>query len=444
MNKNKVEHLKQSHLEEVLDFCVELSRRMIVSGANLERVDLAVNQICHTYGLKDVSIYLLSTYMSLGAKDSEGRYASRQISIPAAGIHLEKLKKLNRLSYTIAKNRPAPETLMASLEEASQVKEYKDWMVLLGQITAMICLCVIFGGGWREAIAVSVVTAVLHMVMILMAKPGLDRIVTNAITMWLATVAVILLMGSGISTNGPVILITISMLVIPGIPLVNAARNLLCGNEMNGILQIAKAVVETLSLAMGIVIALWMFGLKEGMNAAVVTPISDPVLLILISFMASASFGVVFRIPFHDLWRAGLGGVLTRIVLLVMTSFTQERLIYITAAAFVGSLYAEMMAVKRKDPSTYFVYPSIVPLIPGDLFYYSLVGLYLSDRAMFEKNGTDCLLVLVGMSIGFVLSSIFAHYIRKMRHTRAVRRSMTETMKSALMALPWLKDQSEK
>ena len=33
--------------ELVLEFCVELSRRMIVSGANLERVQLAVDRICH-------------------------------------------------------------------------------------------------------------------------------------------------------------------------------------------------------------------------------------------------------------------------------------------------------------------------------------------------------------------------------------------------------------
>ena len=133
--------------------------------------------------------------------------------------------------------------------------------------------------------------------MILMAKPGLDRVVTNAATMWLATVAAILVMQTGISTNAPVILITISMLVIPGIPLVNAVRNLLCGNEMNGILQLAKVLIETLALAMGIYLALWMFGLKEGMSHAVVTTLSDPILLVIISFIASASFGVVFRVP---------------------------------------------------------------------------------------------------------------------------------------------------
>lgn len=43
MSKTEIsEKRKQAHLEEVLDFCVDLSRRMIVSGANLERVQLAI------------------------------------------------------------------------------------------------------------------------------------------------------------------------------------------------------------------------------------------------------------------------------------------------------------------------------------------------------------------------------------------------------------------
>ena len=412
---------KLSKSELVLEFCVELSRRMIVSGANLERVQLAVDRICHAYGLSDVSLFLLSNNISLSAMDAEGHFAARQCTIPPAGIHLERLKKLNRLSYTVVSEKPEPERLYRLLGEASQVRDYPDWAVLLAQIGALSCLCLIFGGGVSEVLSVALVTGVLHYVMLLMAKPGLDRVVTNAATMWLATVAAILVMQTGISTNAPVILITISMLVIPGIPLVNSVRNLLCGNEMNGILQLAKVLIETLSLAMGIYLALWMFGLKEGMSHAVVTTLSDPILLVIISFIASASFGVVFRIPVHDLWRAGLGGALTRVALLLLAPRFPERLVYVSAAALIAALYAELLATRRKDPSTYFVYPAIVPLIPGDLFYYSLAGVYQGDAQMAASNAKSCLLTLLGMSIGFVLSSIIAHYIRKMRHFKLVK-----------------------
>ncbi len=411
---------EQKKSETVLEFCVELSRRMILSGANLERVQLAVERICHAYGFTDTSIFLLSTHISLSAMDTDGQYVSRQRSIPPAGIHLDRLKRLNRLCYVVASTHPAPDKLPKLLEKATEGKERPDWQILLAQIAALSCLCLIFGGGARELVAVVLVAAVLHYVIILSGRLGLDTIITNAVNMWIAAVAAILVMHAGISTNGPVILITVSMLVIPGIPLVNAVRNLLCGNEMNGILQLAKVVIETLSMGMGICLALWMFGMTNGMSDAVVTTMSNPWLLIPISFLASACFGVVFRLPNHDLWRAGMGGALTRIALLLLAPIFPQRLAYVTLSALVAAMYGELMATRRREPSTYYIYPAIIPLIPGDLFYYSLVALYLGDMQMFSANASNCLLTLFGMSIGFVLSSIIAHYVRRVRYITKV------------------------
>lgn len=410
--------MSKKNSELVVEFCVELSRRMIVNGANLERVQLAVERICHAYHLSDVSTFLLSNIISLSAMDERGEYISRQCTIPPAGIHLERLKRLNRLSYEVVETTPTPAELPELLDNASQVKERPDWQILLAQIAALCCLCLIFGGGTREILAVALVTAVLHYVMIFSTRLGLDRVVMNALNMFAATIAAIAVMQGGLSTNGPVILITVSMLVIPGIPLVNAVRNLLCGNEMNGILQIAKVVIETLAMGMGICLALWLFGLSDRMNNAVVTTMKNPWLLVLISFLASSSFGFVFRVSKEDIWLAGLGGALTRIFLLALAPVFPQRLMYVSLSALAAALYGELMATSRKDPSTYFIYPAIVPLIPGDLFYYALVALYLGDYPMFAGNAANCLLTLFGMSIGFVLSSIIAHYIRRMRHAK--------------------------
>ena len=422
MNNTITRDRKEQHrIELVLDFCEELSRRMILSGANIERVQLAIASICHAYRLTDVSVYLLTNYISLSARDEDGRYVSRSCSIPPAGIHLQRLRQLNKLSYAVARQKPLPERLKKMLEEAQAVPEYPDWLVLIAQIAAMLCLCLMFGGGPRELLPVAALTAALHYLLILLARPGLNQVVTNALTMFVTTVVAVLLMKSGLSDNGPVILITISMLVIPGIPLVNAVRNLLCGNEMNGIFQLLKVTIETMALGVGVYLALWLFGLRDGMSAAVVSSITSPWILLPLSFLASVSFGLVFRIAPKDLWLAGLGGTLTRIVLILLSQVIAARIVYIGLAALVAGLFGELIATVRKDPSTYFIYPAIVPLIPGDLFYYTLVGIYLTDQSMIATNALNCLLSLVGMSIGFVISSIIAMYIRKNRHFRLVR-----------------------
>lgn len=401
------------YINDILNFCVNLARQMIVAGANLERVHLAVEVICKAYGLKDISIFFLSSYISLGAYDSEGNYSSRQASIPPAGIHLERLKSLNQLSYKVAEITPNPKVLAQMLERAEQAKEYNTLIVLLGRICAMTCLSFMFGGTIREVFPIAAVTALMHFLMPLLENTGLDRIVINALTMFISTLAALAFVHSGFNGNLAVILITISMIVIPGIPLVNAMRNLLCGREINGILQMLKIVIETLALGMGMYVAIAFFGGDAMKGAENTVPLSNPYLLVILSYAASIGFGIVFMIPPKDLWLAGLGGALARLALVTLTPVTDNRLLFVTLSAMAAALYAEFLAVTRRIPSTYFVYPSIIPLIPGDLFFFAIAGLYLGDKTGVEMNGINCLLSLAGLSIGFVLSSAVAHHIRR-------------------------------
>ena len=405
------------NIEELLDFCVKLSRNMIVAGANIERVYLAIAFICKAYELQDVSIYLLSTHILLSATDKNGHYASRQASIPPSGIHLEKLRSLNQLAYRVSEITPPTKLLGKMLDKSLHVHDYSDYFILLGRIAAMSCLSFIFGGTFREIIPVAAVTALMHYLLAMLEKTGLDRIIINSLAMLIASVAAIGFVYLDFSNNLPVILISVSMLVIPGIPLVNAMRNLLCGHEINGILQMIKIFIETMALAMGIYAAFLMFGQYINISASI-DPMSHPALLVILSFAASACFGLVFRIPPKDLWLAGLGGAMTRIALIFLTPALGDRLSYMTLSALVAGLFAEFMAVRRREPSTYFLYPAIIPLIPGDLFFYALSGLYMGDRAVVETNGVNCLLSLSGMCIGFVLSSTVLHYVRRLRYYR--------------------------
>ena len=113
----------------------------------------------------------------------------------------------------------------------------------------------------------------------------------------------------------------------------------------------------------------------------------------------------------------------------------------LTVAALAAGLYAEAMATVRRDPSTYYIYPAIIPMIPGDLFYYALVGVYINDAQMVSSYSVNCLLTLLGMSIGFVLSSIVAHYIRKMRFSALRKVSISVEDITEIEDSPFRKDE---
>ena len=134
--------------------------------------------------------------------------------------------------------------------------------------------------------------------------------------------------------------------------------------------------------------------------------------LVVISFLASLGFGIVFQIRKKDLFFAGLGGAVTRIFYIIFMLFIPYRIVYSALAAFVAALYAEILARINRTPATVYLYPSIIPLIPGDLLYYTLGGVVLGRAEMFKDYGIQCALSLLGLCIGFVICSSISHYVR--------------------------------
>lgn len=134
--------------------------------------------------------------------------------------------------------------------------------------------------------------------------------------------------------------------------------------------------------------------------------------LVVLSILASLGFAIVFQIQKKDLLMAGIGGGVTRIFYLIFMAFIPSRIVYVALAAVVAALFAEIVSGIKHVPATYFMYPTIVPLIPGDLFYYMCVGLITRNSEMFATNLRECTLALVGLSIGFVVCSFVSNIMR--------------------------------
>ena len=142
------------------------------------------------------------------------------------------------------------------------------------------------------------------------------------------------------------------------------------------------------------------------------------IIIVLLSFLASLGFSIVFQMERRHLLFAGLGGAVTRIVYLTLLAVTGQRAVYMVFAAIAAAVYAEFMADRMHTPSTTFLYPSIIPLIPGDLVYNAIVGLVLMDWEQLRINGVALIIALFWMCVGFVLTSTITHYVRRNRMVR--------------------------
>ena len=407
-----------TNTDKVLEFSSKLGREMLVAGANLERVRLTILKICHAYDLQDVSLYSLNTFLSISALDPKtGSYHQRQVSIVIGDLNLERLRDLNDLSYKVVKEVPNVSTLDSLLDEVKN-DVYPWWIILLGFLLAMACLSRIFGATYKEMIIALLNTVIIYFLSMLFKKIKLNHIITNFVATFITGSITIFFYHIGFIGNFYVAVITSALYLLPGVQMVNSARNILCGNEMNGIIELLKVILEVVVIVAGIASAFFLFGstlptLEESIvvNEGLIYDIE----LIGLSFLASFGFGIVFNIHEKDLIFAALGGFVIRIVYILFSHILDYRITYTVLAAFSAALYSEILATIKKEPSTLYLYPSIIPIIPGDLIYYSMLGVVWANGTLFLENALSCLLVLAGISFGFVLCSSFTHYSRRIK-----------------------------
>ena len=410
-------------IEYILDFCKELGKQMIASGANIERINLSIERICHAYGLHDVTCANLTSRISISAKDENKLYAHRQTDVPPQNINLEKLKKLNNLAFDVCKDKPKEDTLY-DLLHGIKTNDFPWWVMMIGFLVAMMGLARIFCAGFTEILVVELNTLLLFGLSRALTKVHINKIITNFFSMFLCSLIAMGLYAAHFIDNFYIVVITNAFFLIPGIPMINCARNILCGNEMNGAIDLLKVLLEVCSIVAGVAAAYALLGgatgypqIEESFN---LRNNLDPVLssfeLVVLTLMASTGFSIVFNIQLKDLPFAALGGVIVRVVhILFKIAFPAYAFVYTIFAAFFAALYSEILAIAKKEPSTLYLYPSIVPLIPGDLFYYAALGIVWGNASIFTKFGPDLALSLVGISVGFVLCSTIVHYIRKFK-----------------------------
>ena len=414
-------------IEYILDFCKELGKEMIVSGANIERVNLCIEKICHGYGLHDVTCANLTTRISISAKDENKLYAHRQTDVPPQVINLEKLKKLNNLSYQVRNNLPDVTTLYDLLHSV-KTNDFPWWVMMLGYMFAMAALARIFLAGPCELLVVELNTLMLFGLSRLFSKVHINKIITNFISMFLCSIVATLFHMSGFISNFFTVVLTNAFFLLPGIQMINCARNLLCGNEMNGVIDLLKVILEICTIVAGVAAVYAIFEgvahyplIEEYKQAIDSFYEKTPLWLINIelvglTLMATAGFSVVFNIQLEDIVFAAIGGVIVRLVLILFKFLLgQYPFVFTMLAAFFAALYSEILANTRKEPSTLYLYPSIVPLIPGDLFCYVAFGIIWGNSGLIKDHGPSLVLSLVGISLGFVLCSTVVHYVRKFK-----------------------------
>ncbi|MCA0969281.1 threonine/serine exporter family protein [Halobacillus litoralis] len=136
---------------------------------------------------------------------------------------------------------------------------------------------------------------------------------------------------------------------------------------------------------------------------------------ILMSFIASASFGILFQAPRSTLFKCGLVGSLGWVIYIL---FVQAELNEITGtfvASFVIAMIGQFFARMYKTPVIVFSVAGIIPLVPGGLAYDAMRHFVQNNYETALPISAKAFMVSGAIAIGLVLSEVINQSVKKLR-----------------------------
>jgi uncharacterized membrane protein YjjB (DUF3815 family) len=126
---------------------------------------------------------------------------------------------------------------------------------------------------------------------------------------------------------------------------------------------------------------------------------------------AMISYALLMRTPFRALILSALLGSTGYMIYFVINKYiTNELPAYFFGALFI-SVIGEVMARIMKMPSTIFVIPSIIPLVPGYGLYRAMLLLVQNNFDGFIKTGTQTFFIAGIIAVAIALTNFAARHL---------------------------------
>ncbi|MBR7117582.1 MAG: threonine/serine exporter family protein [Clostridia bacterium] len=257
-NKGR-EIYKENFAEYLLCLALDVGEGMLKNGAEVSRVEDAIERICRAYGAAHVEVFSIISVINASVRMPDGTYSAQMRRVRQSGIDLNMLEKLNTLSREVCATTPALEDFDGKLHVIRSAVSYRWWVTLLSMITICSGFTFFFGGTWRDAAVAGVIGAVISIFEIFPSKYINSLLKTGISALFIAVLAG-LSIRLGLGENGSIIIIGSIMPLVPGLAFGTAMRDLLLGDLASGSLKALQSILQALMIAFAYMIAAAIVG----------------------------------------------------------------------------------------------------------------------------------------------------------------------------------------
>ena len=226
--------------EEVLTCAINIGEQLLVSGAEISRVEDTIRRICNAYGIRQSHIFSIASCIIVTLETKERKWITQTRRILSYGTDMWKLDRLNDLSRRICATQPSFAVIDQEYEKILKGPTYSP-AVQCG-IYAMTAgaFAIFFGGNLWDGFASLFVGALIRVTLYALSAIKLKAIFSNILCSLISGMACILVCYLGIGQHVEMIMIGNIMLLIPGVLMTNSFRDFISGDMISGLLHFSE------------------------------------------------------------------------------------------------------------------------------------------------------------------------------------------------------------
>ncbi len=239
--------------DTLLDLAAELGYELMYSGAEIYRVEESVRRLLQAYGLEAPEVFAIPNCVIVSVTTPEGHPITRMRRVPAHGTDIELLERCNSLCRRLCAEAPPLKEAQARIGALPEdMPRHSPRQVLLGYGLAPAFFAPLFGGSPPDTAGaflcgLAVGACLLYGGRFIGANSFFRTAVCSALAAFLAP----LLVRAGLGGSVDVVTISALMVLVPGMALTNAMREIMAGDTFSALSRTADAILTASAIALG-------------------------------------------------------------------------------------------------------------------------------------------------------------------------------------------------
>ena len=121
-----------SPVDNLVRIALDIGEGLQKSGAEIHRVETAIEHICKAYGAAYVEVFSIQSLIVTSVRLPDGSYSSQSRRITNCSNHLRCLEYYNRLSRDICRDKPDFDEVDKRIAEIKKKRNYRFSLIVLG------------------------------------------------------------------------------------------------------------------------------------------------------------------------------------------------------------------------------------------------------------------------------------------------------------------------